>query len=171
MDEEQLKDMILHSLVSISGGWEHGGHVLGIMQVLEYLTHIAQDEETDAFVDSINSLNLHLHWMHTPPNVQVCVNTLIEESMLANGVPEEYATTLMHKGTLQFEDYVHRGAMMVSPGWFQFDEGDVQGAEQLLGLQGAQFIIDVSRMTQDQVGVYHPPPEGEEDEEDVDYPN
>ena len=152
MEHDQLKDMILNSVVGFAGGWEEGGFMLGMTECLQYLTELADEGDTDAFVESASSLVMHMLWVDTPEPILSCVEELVGECLQANGIEDVYAAKLIQDTDDRLEMLAKLGPHPVGPGAYMLGDGQVWDIERLLGLQGAQFIIDVSEKTFEERG-------------------
>jgi hypothetical protein len=147
VDREQLKDMVLKVIITIEGGWEQGGFMLGVNESVEYMTCLAQDEQTEAFIESAAAMHLYLIWIHTPSDVITCYTEMLMENLEDNYIDDTYAKHLMTASAERLEGLIRLEAIHIGPGTFKLGNGKVFEAEQLLGLQGAQCVIDISAMT------------------------
>jgi hypothetical protein len=168
VDREQLKEMVLKIIITVEGGWAQGGFMLGLNESVEYMTCLAQDEQTEAFIESVATMHLYLIWIHTPADVVTCYTEMLMENLEDNHIKNSYAEHLMKSSADRLRGLVELEPVHIGPGTFRLRTGDVFEAEQLLGLQGAQCVIDISAMTYSshgaKMGFHDPDDEGGDDD-------
>lgn len=149
LKEEDLKHIIMHSVVIINGGHAHGGYSIGAEPAVDFLTEMAMDGDNGAFVESASSLIMYLMLMDTPQyGIAVLMNTLYEY-MTLNTVSEEDADRLMAATDKKLQYIMGLEPTPTSKNGFQLADGRVVAGDVFMGLQGVQFIEDVSYMTQE----------------------
>lgn len=149
LSEDELRHIIMHSVMVINGGHGKGGYSIGAEPAVDYLTEMAMDGDDNAFVESASSLVMYLTLVDTPQvAVALLMNTLYEY-MTVNSVTKAHADELMTSTHLKLRQIMGLRPVPTSKNGFLLMDGRVVAGDVFMGLQGVQFIEDVSFMTQE----------------------